>query len=70
MADQRTRRKRKSPLSALMLVQCAVCALVLLIAGLVRLIGGDVYRDLRQTVYELLTDGGIADAVASMVDDA
>lgn len=65
MAEQRSHRKPKSRAdTSLLLIQSAVCGVVLLIALIVRLIGGSFYDELRNTLRDALIDNGIADTVS------
>lgn len=66
MAEQRSHRKPKRHTdTSLLLVQSAVCGVILLIALITRLIGGSFYEELRRTFRDALTDSGIADTVSA-----
>ncbi len=70
MAEQHPHRKVKNRVGAsLLLVQSAVCGVVLLIALIVRLLGGSFYEQLRATFRDALTDNGIADAVSVWLEN-
>lgn len=64
MAEQRTHCKKAG--NSLLLIQSAVCGVVLLIALIARLIGGSFYDSLRNIFRDALTDNGIADAVSAL----
>ena len=63
MAEQR----RKSDTGSLLFVQSAVCGVVLLIALIVRLIGGGFYEEVRSVFRNALTDVGLADTVSTLL---
>ncbi len=70
MAEQHPHRKNKNRAgTSLLLVQSAVCGVVLLIALIVRLIGGNFYEQLRTTFRDALTDNGIADTVSAWLEN-
>lgn len=60
MAEQHKKRKNSD---RLLLVQSIVCGVVLLIALIVRLIGGGFYQTLRTEFRNALTDGGFTEQV-------
>ena len=64
MAEQRQKEKKKSG-TALLLMQSAACGVVLLIALVLRLIGGNFYDEVRTAFRDALTDNGIADTVSA-----
>ncbi|MBQ9861243.1 MAG: hypothetical protein IJO75_03190 [Clostridia bacterium] len=68
MAEQHPKPK-KSAGGTLLVWQSAVCGVVLLVALIVRLIGGSFYEQLRTTFRNALTDNGIADAVSSWLEN-
>ena len=68
MAEQHPKPK-KSAVGTLLVWQSAVCGVVLLVALIVRLIGGSFYEQLRTTFRNALTDNGIADAVSSWLEN-
>lgn len=68
MAEQRPKPK-KSTGGTLLFWQSAVCGVVLLIALIARLIGGNFYEQLRTTFRNALTDNGIADAVSAWLEN-
>lgn len=69
MAEQHHKPKKRTG-GTLLFWQSAVCGVVLLIALIVRLIGGSFYEGLRQTFREALTDNGIADTVSAWLENS
>ncbi len=63
MAEQHPKPKKHRD-GTLLLAQGAVCGVVLLIALIMRLIGGSFYEQLRTAFCDALTDNGIADTVS------
>lgn len=69
MAEQRSNRKQKNRTeTSLLLIQSAVCGVVLLIALITRLIGGSFYEELRSTFRRALTDNGIGNTVSAWLE--
>ena len=68
MAEQHPER-RKPNAGTLLLWQSAACGVVLLIALIVRLIGGNVYDQLQTVFRDALTDNGIADTVSAWLEN-
>ena len=64
MAEQQPKPKKRRD-GTLLLVQSAVCGVVLLVALIMRLIGGSFYEELRTEFRDALTDIGIADTVSA-----
>ena len=64
MAEQHPKRKKPNG-GTLLFWQSAACGVVLLIALIVRLIGGGFYDELRTVFRDALTDNGIADTVSA-----
>lgn len=67
MSEQHPKRKKPNG-GTLLLVQSAACGVVLLIALIVRLIGGSFYDELRTVFLNALTDNGIADTVSAWLE--
>ena len=64
MAEQHSKVKKRNG-GTLLLAQGAACGVVLLIALILRLIGGGFYDELRTVFRDALTDNGIAETVSS-----
>ena len=67
MAEQHGNPKKRDG-SVLLFAQGIVCGVVLLIALVVRLIGSDIYAELRGVFRDALVDNGVVDTVVSWMN--
>ncbi len=53
--------KSQSQSTAMLTVQCVACGVLLLIALIIRLIGGGIYKQTQEILRTVMTDNGIVE---------